>query len=73
MPHIKGESAIKDILNTATMLSEYADYFAINLSCPNTCEGSEWGFSDYCWLKELLWELRKNNIPLLLKISSDLS
>jgi len=76
-----GEAAA-DYLGSFHLLADYADYFAINVSSPNTPDLRKLQGSDY--LPELLGELVKANRgrarklggqpkPLLLKIAPDLS
>lgn len=74
--------AAKDYLATFNLLADYADYFTINISSPNTPGLRKLQGKDH--LPALLKELRKANIdrarkmgqpivPMLVKISPDLS
>lgn len=71
IPEIKGELAITDIVNTFKLLVPYADYIALNVSCPNVAEPFE--LYDSAFLSQLLQELQKEkSVPILLKLSPDL-
>lgn len=76
------EDAIEDYKQTFAILADYADYFTINVSSPNTRELRRLQEPDY--LRELLQELTHNSeerarklgirpLPLLVKIAPDLS
>ena len=76
------EKATEDYLKSFHILAEYADYFTINVSSPNTPELRKLQGSDF--LPELLGELARANkelsqkldtkrLPILVKIAPDLS
>lgn len=72
-PQIWGAAAIQDFATSARLLAPFADYLAINISCPNTREGKTFE-QDRGALAELLQTLRPltGKVPLLLKLSPDL-
>lgn len=76
------DKAVEDYLASYSLLAEYADYFTINVSSPNTKDLRELQKVDH--LDTLLGELATNNrnrarklgsepTPILLKIAPDLS
>lgn len=76
------EEAVSDYLGSFSLLADYADYFAINVSSPNTPELRK--LQGKAFLPDLLNSLMKANkdrarkmgtdpIPMLLKIAPDLS
>jgi dihydroorotate dehydrogenase len=76
------DQAVEDYLGSFAALVEYADYFTINVSSPNTRDLRKLQQKDY--LRSLLGELSKANqgrarklgqkaTPMLLKIAPDLS
>ncbi len=76
------DAAAEDYLNTFHRLADYADYFAINVSSPNTPNLQKLQGADY--LRDLLRTLRDADvdrakkmgvklIPMLVKISPDLT
>ena len=76
------EQAVADYVESFNLLADYADYFAINVSSPNTPDLRKLQGGDY--LPELLGTLMRINrerarkmgtqpIPILLKIAPDLS
>jgi dihydroorotate dehydrogenase len=76
------EEAIDDYLGSFNMLADYADYFAINVSSPNTPDLRKLQSKDY--LPDLLDAIMTTNrdrarkmgtkpIPIILKIAPDLS
>lgn len=75
-PKIAGEGAIQDYCYSFKKLHRFADYFLINVSCPNTAEGKT--FEECATLDALLTELQKiirsENItkPVLVKLSPDM-
>ncbi len=73
-PCIMGDAAIKDFLTTYQRLRRFASYITLNISCPNTLEGKT--FEDPLVLQTLLQELFQidhYNVPVLVKLSPDLS
>jgi dihydroorotate dehydrogenase len=76
-PEILGSRAIDDFCYAFKTISDYADYIALNISCPNTKEGKT--FEDPHALDELLSAVKslekgfERKKPLLIKISPDLS
>lgn len=72
-PTILGDKAIEDYLYTFDLLSPIADYITLNISCPNTKDGRT--FENPEILDDLLLEikLKKTNVPILVKLSPDLS
>jgi dihydroorotate dehydrogenase len=64
------EDAVDDYRNSLRVLEPYADYFAINVSSPNT-PGLR-GLQDKAALATLLGELR-TSVPVLVKIAPDLT
>lgn len=76
------EQATPEYIETFNILADFADYFAINVSSPNTPELRRLQEKDF--LRQLLGELNKNNaerarklgkgrIPMLVKIAPDLT
>jgi dihydroorotate dehydrogenase len=66
------EDAVADYRSSLRLLFPYADYFAVNVSSPNT-PGLR-GLQDRTALDELLGELRgEQPVPLLVKIAPDLT
>lgn len=76
------DQAVQDYSESFSLLADYADYFAINVSSPNTPELRKLQGKDY--LPDLLGSLMKinrerarklgnNPIPILLKIAPDLT
>ena len=64
--------AVADYRSSLRLLFPYADYFAVNVSSPNT-PGLR-GLQDRAALDELLGELRgEQPVPLLVKIAPDLT
>ncbi len=73
-PYIMGDAAIKDFLATYQRLRRFASYITLNISCPNTLEGKT--FEDPAVLQTLLQELfqiDRYNVPVLVKLSPDLT
>lgn len=73
-PSIIGDKAIRDYIQSYTLISELGDYHCLNISCPNTTEGKT--FEDASALSELLSEInriRNNAIPIFVKFSVDLA
>jgi dihydroorotate dehydrogenase len=66
------EEAVADYRSSLRLLFPYADYFAVNVSSPNT-PGLR-GLQDRAALDELLGELRgEQPVPLLVKVAPDLT
>ncbi|WOO40004.1 quinone-dependent dihydroorotate dehydrogenase [Rubellicoccus peritrichatus] len=76
------DQATPEYIETFNILADFADYFAINVSSPNTPELRRLQEADF--LRQLLGELNKTNaerarklgkerIPMLVKIAPDLS
>jgi len=67
---IKGEKSIEDYAATYRMLSKYFSYVTLNVSCPNTQDGSM--FQEPRLLKTLLAAIakEKKTCPVFLKISA---
>ena len=76
-PEIVGDAAIDDFRHSFRLLSPLADYITLNISCPNTREGTT--FEEPSALDELLssiFELRKevnSEVPVLVKLAPPLS
>ncbi|NND71427.1 MAG: quinone-dependent dihydroorotate dehydrogenase [Rhodothermales bacterium] len=74
---IVGEAAIDDFRESFRILSPLADYVTLNISCPNTKEGTT--FEEPAALTELLdaiFELRRemnSEVPVLVKLAPPLS
>jgi len=72
-PTISGEAAIKDYCESFRLLAPWADYVALNISCPNTTEGKT--FEDPNSLDDLLHAVMKvraempRKMPVLVKLS----
>lgn len=70
---ILGESAVEDFRESFRLLAPYADYIALNVSCPNTSDGRT--FEDPEALEQLLHGLREDRavldrpVPLVIKLS----
>ncbi len=76
-PRIEGKAAIEDFCESFRILAPWADYVALNISCPNTAEGKT--FEDPNSLDELLsaiMTLRKElalEVPVVVKFSPPLA
>lgn len=72
-PSIEGEAAVADFCESFRLLAPYADYVALNISCPNTAEGKT--FEDPNSLDGLLTAVMKERaemkrrVPILVKFS----
>lgn len=72
-PAIMGEAAIEDFCESFRILAPYADYVALNISCPNTEEGKT--FEDPNSLDQLLTAIMRERsdmarrVPVLVKLS----
>ena len=72
-PNIMGDAAIDDFCQSFRLLAPYADYVALNVSCPNTEEGKT--FEDPNSLDQLLTAIMRERqemtrrVPVLVKIS----
>ena len=72
-PDIMGDAAIEDFCESFRLLAPYADYVALNVSCPNTEEGKT--FEDPNSLDQLLGAIMhernqmSRRVPVLIKIS----
>ncbi len=72
-PTIMGEAAIEDFCESFRILAPYADYVALNISCPNTEEGKT--FEDPNSLDQLLTAIMRERsdmarrVPVLVKLS----
>ncbi len=72
-PRIEGEAAIEDFCQSFRLLAPWADYVALNISCPNTAEGKT--FEDPNSLDELLSAIMRERkemnrrVPILVKVS----
>src|SRR5581483_7090704 len=64
------DQIIGDYLRTVRRLRDHADYFSLNLSCPNTRDGRGF-FAEPSRLRRLLDGLRELNLrqPIFLKVS----
>src|SRR3989338_8666018 len=69
---IVGQAAIDDFVDSFNRLSPYASYITLNVSCPNTTEGTT--FENPHALESLLKALPRTKIkvPVFVKISPDL-
>lgn len=76
-PSISNEAAIEDFCISFRLLAPFADYIALNISCPNTAEGKT--FEDPNSLDDLLKALAaernemSRRLPILVKLSPPLS
>lgn len=79
-PKLTGDEAIRDVVETFTLLERFGSYIMLNLSCPNTSDGRS--FEDKQYLRELLSALReikpkyfrpKPEKPVFVKLSPDLT
>ena len=76
-PAIFGEAAIDDFRESFRLLSPVVDYVTLNISCPNTREGTT--FEEPAALNDLLdamFDLRsemKSEIPMLVKLAPPIS
>lgn len=72
-PTIEGKAAVDDFCESFRLLAPFADYVALNISCPNTAEGKT--FEDPNSLDELLTAIMKERaemkrrVPVLVKFS----
>jgi dihydroorotate dehydrogenase len=72
-PTIMGEAAIDDFRESFRLLAPFADYVALNISCPNTEEGKT--FEDPNALDQLLGAIMRERsemqrrVPVLVKLS----
>jgi len=72
-PKIEGAAAIEDFCESFRLLAPWADYVALNISCPNTSEGKT--FEDPNSLDELLTAVMSarnemnRRVPILVKLS----
>ena len=72
-PDIMGDAAIEDFCESFLILAPYADYVALNISCPNTEEGKT--FEDPNSLDQLLTAIMhersqmERRMPVLVKLS----
>lgn len=72
-PSIQGEAAIADFCESFRILAPWADYIALNVSCPNTAEGKT--FEDPNSLDDLLRAIMAERaqmprkVPVLVKMS----
>jgi len=71
-PGIENRDAIDDILYSCKKASPYANYLALNISCPNTSQET---FEDPNMLDELLGELQRTGLsaPIFIKMAPDYS
>ncbi len=76
-PSITGEAAIEDFCESFRLLAPYADYIALNISCPNTADGKT--FEDPNALDDLLAAIQaerselSRKLPILVKLSPPLT
>lgn len=76
-PSIEGEAAIEDFCISFRAIAPFADYIALNISCPNTSEGKT--FEDPNALDDLLKAIAAERdelprrLPILVKLSPPLS
>jgi dihydroorotate dehydrogenase len=72
-PSIAGEAAVADYCHSFRLLAPWADYIALNISCPNTTEGKT--FEDPNSLDDLLRAVMSirsempRKVPVLVKVS----
>jgi dihydroorotate dehydrogenase len=76
-PTIMDEAGVQDFVDGVIALYREGDYLALNISCPNTCEGKT--FEDQTLLDTLLVAIRLResdlnieHTPIFLKISPDI-
>ena len=69
-PAESDQAILEDYLLAAERLTAAADYFCLNLSCPNTCDGRGF-FGDRARLRSLLAEFERRHFgrPLFLKVA----
>jgi dihydroorotate dehydrogenase len=69
-PPDSDDRIIDDYVRTVLRLRDHANYFSLNLSCPNTKDGRGF-FGDTCHLRALLDAMRDLNLnqPVFLKVS----